>query len=281
MNKIVIAYVPVVHRGYLEFFGKTNLPVYLISSAFIREFDRMERDIRAVEPLILADSLQAALDATGGGVKVSVLTPGAELKRLKEINPKIVMPDESLSREFAETHLGGLEIEFVNVFLRWDKQISAAEHEVSPDRVITRDAAEREIMSRLREIAERSPDWWRQIGSAIFIDGEPVLWGYNRPLKNPDYVFGAMGDPRSDFIYGERIELQLNVHGEASLIAEAARRGIPLDGGIIKVGTYPCPNCAKLIALSGLKGVYYEKGYSLLDAEEIFNHFGIEIVMVQ
>jgi hypothetical protein len=36
-----------------------------------------------------------------------------------------------------------------------------------------------------------------------------------------------------------------------------------------------------LLAEAGIKKVYYQKGYSLLDAEEILKAYGVEIVLVQ
>ena len=65
------------------------------------------------------------------------------------------------------------------------------------------------------------------------------------------------------------------------MIAQAAHDGVSLKDSIIYVTTFPCPNCARLIAKAGIKKVYYSKGYSLLDAEKILDHFDIDIFLVQ
>ena len=64
-------------------------------------------------------------------------------------------------------------------------------------------------------------------------------------------------------------------------VAEAARRGLALDDSSLYITTFPCPVCAKSIALSGIKHVYYKKGYSLLDAEDVLRAYGVEIVLVE
>jgi dCMP deaminase len=127
--------------------------------------------------------------------------------------------------------------------------------------------------------AQKSPDWWRQVGSVIVKNGEIIFSGYNKhkPTEQTSYI---NGDPRSNFDAGKNIEVSIALHGEAGLIATAAREGISLQGASIYVTTFPCPNCAMLIMQSGIKKVYYKDGYSLLHAEEMFQSAGIEIVQV-
>ncbi len=84
-----------------------------------------------------------------------------------------------------------------------------------------------------------------------------------------------------DFDAGEHIELSKCIHAEAKLIAQAARDGMSLNDATLYVTTYPCPPCAKLVATAGIKKVYYRDGYSLLDAEDIFNAYAIEITLVK
>ena len=47
------------------------------------------------------------------------------------------------------------------------------------------------------------------------------------------------------------------------------------------VSTFPCPVCAKSIAVAGIKKVYYCQGYSLLDAEDILRPYGVELIFVK
>lgn len=54
---------------------------------------------------------------------------------------------------------------------------------------------------------------------------------------------------------------QSTVHAEQNAIADAARRGIPVDGSTAYVTHYPCINCAKVLAAAGVKAIKYFRDY--------------------
>lgn len=54
---------------------------------------------------------------------------------------------------------------------------------------------------------------------------------------------------------------QATVHAEQNAVADAARRGSSLEGCIVYVTHYPCINCAKILAASGIAEVRYRKDY--------------------
>lgn len=273
----VISYIPAIHRGYVDFFKKyAGGTLSILDEELVREVPRMERDIRALKPA----EIKSLLEGLKFFEKITVLTKG-NLSELQNNPASIVLPDEDINRHFAETYLGGKKVEFVSVFLRWDKQISTKEFEVPPDRVISRNEADQEMMNAASAEAARSPDWWRQIGAVAVKDGKILLTAYNKPVPSKDYTLGPFGDPRSNFDAGVSFELSKTIHAEAAVIAEAARRGAPLAGVALYVTTFPCPVCAKSIAAAGIKKLYYSKGYSLLDAEDILCAYGVEIVLVE
>ena len=191
-------------------------------------------------------------------------------------------PDDEANRVFAENHLGGIHIEFVPVFLRWNRQISTTEFEVAPDRIISEEAFDRAVMADALAEAKKSPDWWRQVGAILIRDKRAVLLAHNNPLP-ADQTPNIFGDPRSNFDAGDAQYKDLGkfIHAEAQLIALAAKKGIPLEGASLFVSTFPCPTCAKSVAVAGIKEVYYAKGYSMLDAEDVLKMFGVRIVMVK
>lgn len=277
MSHIIISYIPALHRGYLDFFKKyAGGVLYILGEEFAKELPRMDRDIRALAP----NEVKTAVEALGIFTAVRVLT-AAGINELRNASDQIVMPDEDLNRHFAETHLKNKEVLFVKTFLRWDKQISTAEFEVPPERVISQDALDKELMGRASGEAEKSPDWWRQIGAILTDEKKNILLvAYNNSVLS-EYALNAFGDPRSNFDAGERIDLVKTIHAEAALIARAAKRGLALEGAYLYVITFPCPVCAKSIATAGIKKLYYSKGYSLLDAEDVFRAYGIEIVLVK
>jgi dCMP deaminase len=89
------------------------------------------------------------------------------------------------------------------------------------------------------------------------------------------------GDPRSNFTGGKHFESSLAIHAEAQLVAQAAKEGISLKGVDIYCDTFPCPPCAKQLAYSGVKRVFYRNGYSVLDGERILKSQGVEIIFVK
>lgn len=271
-----IAYVPAIHQGYLNFFDKFPGDVFLIDSELLgEELPRLERDIRALPSPYVA----AMLETIQSIESVTILEDPIDLVALADV-VTVVMPDEDVSHVFAEKYLAGRDVKFEQTFLRWDRQISTSEHEVPHDRTVTKDKFARDIIKQANSDASRSPDWWRQVGAVIVKDDEVILSGHNRPYPDADYALGTFGDPRSNFDAGEGIELSKVIHAEAGLIARAAREGISLNGTDLYVTTFPCPVCAKSVAAAGIKRVYYEKGYSLLDAEDVLKSQGIEIVLV-
>ena len=195
-------------------------------------------------------------------------------------NMHITMPDEEISHEVAENHLELHTVTFEPVFLRWDKQITAHENVVSPNRVLSIEDFDREAISIARKAAEKSPDWWRQVGAAIAKDGEITYVGYNEQMPCKDYGINTFGDPKSNFGPGEAIELSKSIHAEASLIAQAAKEGTELEGSSMYVTTFPCPACARLLSTAGINKVYYQDGYSVMDAEDVLKAADIEIVRV-
>lgn len=54
---------------------------------------------------------------------------------------------------------------------------------------------------------------------------------------------------------------QATVHAEQNAIADAARRGVSLDGATVYVTHFPCINCAKILAASGIVVIKFRQSY--------------------
>jgi len=54
---------------------------------------------------------------------------------------------------------------------------------------------------------------------------------------------------------------QATVHAEQNAIADAARRGISVEGCVAYVTHYPCINCAKIIAAAGIRTIKFHQDY--------------------
>ncbi len=269
----LVAFIPAIHKGYIDLFKKYPGELYLLSKSFIPDVPFIERDLRTPD----MDDLKKILSAVGV-TEVHELSP--ETISSVPRDAVLVMPDDSITRTIAEKYFSDREVVFDTVFLRWNKQITKREMVVAPNRIISEEERDREFMNEAEVHAEKSSDWWRRIGAVCVKDGSVLVSGYNKHLPS-DFNLDAYGDPRSSFDAGESFEISTAIHCEATLVAEAARKGISLEGSSLYVTTFPCPVCAKLVSEAGIKKVYYKNGYSLVDAESILQSFGIEIVLVK
>lgn len=270
---MLVAFVPVLHKGYIDLFKKYPDELAILGSDIIADYTALTRDLRIVEP----EEMKRAVEALGIFHRVRVLSK-SDLPALA-VHP-IVMPDEDVSRDLAAKYFSQAAFVSVAIRNRWDKQLVEKESVVSPDRTISTAEVDREFIAFANATAEKSQDWWRQVGTVIVRDGQVLASSYNRHLPN-DFHLAEKGDPRSNFDAGQRLDISTAIHSEVATIAGAAKRGLSLDGASAYVTTFPCPNCARMLAEAGIKKVYYQKGYSLLDAEDILKAYGIEIVLVQ
>lgn len=277
MRKIVIAYVPVLHEGYRRFFAQQEAvdQIYILGSDVIAAFAHLRKDVRAIQPEVMAQALQA----TVGSQPVSVLDL-ATIKKLQQHSFSLLVPDEDIMHTLVETYFGKYPVTYVPVFLRWDKQHSLQQNEVQPDLTILATDVLAQPIERAQAEAAKSEDWWRQVGAALVKDGQLTLVGYNHHLPDAQ-VLAYQGDPRGNFHKGQNIELSTAFHAEATVVAEAAKQGISLAGADLYVTTFPCPYCAKLLAHTGLGRLFYVDGYSMIDGADILRHYGVQLVKIK
>lgn len=55
---------------------------------------------------------------------------------------------------------------------------------------------------------------------------------------------------------------QATVHAEQNAIADAARRGVSLEGATAYITHFPCINCAKIMAAAGVRTVKFRNDYN-------------------
>lgn len=275
--KIVISYIPVLHQGYLDFIHKVKPDaLYILGEEFYQDFRPIEKDIRKLKPQVICEQLKVSDIKTE---KIEVLT-NAELATIDSSSKAhFILPSEDISRLFAEKYLANQDVEFIDFFLRWDTEASLKQKEIKEKYLADLESFESQMLGLAYAEAEKSSDLWRQVGAVIVKDKEIVLKTYNTHLPSLHTPY-FNGDPRGNFKKGIHIELSTALHAEAALIAAAAKQGLSLQDTEIYVTTFPCPNCAKLIAHSGIKKLYFAEGYSMLDGEEILKAEGVEIVQV-
>lgn len=279
----ILAYIPVIHRGVVTWLSKhPEAEVLVLGKSITEQFRPLQKDIRALS----AAEIVASLTALKLGQSARVI----EKIELAELSGELVMADEVLSRELATTTLNHCKITFEPVWLRWEKNSIVGERVVQPDLLLKRAELETQLtdstdvdlkwLLTAQLSATQSADWWRQVGGVVVKNGELLLQAYNHhvPSEQQPYIDG---DPRAEFHKGEQMELSTALHAEAGLIAEAAKKGISLEGTTLYVTTFPCPSCAKLVAASGIKKIIYQEGYSVLDGEALLKSAGLTIVQHQ
>jgi dCMP deaminase len=99
--------------------------------------------------------------------------------------------------------------------------------------------------------ALRSPCSRLHVGCVIVRNNRVICTGYN----------GFLAGMPHDSVVRDNHE-QATIHAEQNAISYAANDGISVKDGIIYITHYPCLNCAKLLAASGITKVIYKDDYN-------------------
>lgn len=278
--RVAIAYIPVLHKGYINYIdalsqaGVTDL--YLVSDDILashEELDYIHRKdrLRAVDH----DDLKKALGACTS-LHIHSLTLQTVFD-IHEMRAVIHAPREDINQFLIETYFGGHQIIFHDVFLRQHHHNTDTEKIAEGTSVETLNDFQRSALGAAMQESYKSADWWRQVGAALTQNGELVTVGHNEHMPEKELP-NIIGDSRSLFKKGVNVDYVTSVHAEAAVIGEAARRGVGTEGAELFVTDFPCPYCARLIAKSGIKKIYFVRGYAVLGGEEFFKDMGIETV---
>lgn len=298
MEKVLALYIPVLHEGYRLFLEKNQdaKKLFMFDQKFLRAwpaFAYLKKDIRALDSQLMKEAVNRLFPQ----LEISVIKNQQDwqsyLDAAKDNRWQWVLSNDDLGRYLATAYLAGQEISFDSFFLRWDRPAVEQAHQqlnkqtkkpnienFKPDQIISQDSFEKEIMKQAFVQANYSNDWWRQVGVVFIRDGQVLISTYNQHLPSSQEQYFS-GDPRSFFSSGEAIELTSSIHAEALAIARAAKQGIALAGADLFVTTFPCPICAKQVAMAGIKRLYYSEGYAVLDGWQVLKSAGIEIIQVK
>ena len=97
----------------------------------------------------------------------------------------------------------------------------------------------------------RSPCKRLHVGCVIVKDNRILCTGYNGFLA---------GLPHRSLVRDNHE--QATIHAEQNAVGYAAKNGISIDGGTTYITHYPCLNCAKILAASGIKKIVYKEDYN-------------------
>ena len=96
----------------------------------------------------------------------------------------------------------------------------------------------------------RSPCERLKVGCVLVKNNRLISMGYNGFLAGTDH--------RSIVRWGHE---QATIHAEINAITDAAKRGVSIDDTVAYITHYPCINCFKALASSGVKKIYYQVDY--------------------
>ena len=96
----------------------------------------------------------------------------------------------------------------------------------------------------------RSPCDRLKVGCVLVKNNRLISMGYNGFLAGTDH--------RSIVRWGHE---QATIHAEINAITDAAKRGVSIDDAEAYITHYPCINCFKALASSGVKKIYYQVDY--------------------
>lgn len=272
-EKILILHIPVIHKGYLDFFKKkldkiSN--IYIIDESLQKELSDIKPDIASLDVNTVKDLLEKF------GFKNILILSKNNIGALK--GKEIILIQDEISRNLEEKYLKEENIEWESVFLRWDKKKVVADLPIDDIKVST-DNFDIEMMKEAYKEAQKSSDWWRQIGAVLVKDKKIIACAYNQGVPNDNTPY-QVGSIRDFFQAGEKQDLSPTIHAEQKLISEAAKNGIKLEGLFLYLTHFPCSLCAKLIAWAGIKELYFSEGASNLDGRKVLEAAGVEIIHI-
>ncbi len=280
-KKVAIAYIPVLHKGYVAFVEALAQEgveaLHLISDEILASHEELDYINRKDRLRAVDHEVMKTLLAQTTSIPVESLTI-AEVFALHESRASLVVPKEDISTHIIETYFGGHAVEYKNVFLRRNRENVGETDEPQASKILLTDF-EKEIMGKVIVEAEKSADWWRQVGAALVHNGKLISIAHNEHMPEKELP-NIIGDTRALFKKGINVNYVTAAHAEVGVIGEAARKGITTEGASLFVTDFPCPYCARLIAKSGIKKIYFMEGYAVLGGDEFFSDMGIEVIQV-
>jgi dCMP deaminase len=283
MKRVLVLYVPVLHEGYIKLFekyrGKADV-LYLLGEDIVADFFPLHKEIRALgsgtaKNLISALNIfptVAVLDKKAAGAS------GADgPNNFKDA--EIITATDEVCRKAVHKYFPKNKAVYESIFLRWDEKNVKSSTDIKYDRT-SEDGFDREMCAAAANEAEQSSDWWRHVGAVVVKGGKIIFKAHNHhvPTEHMPYI---QGDPRDVIESGTLNLVYSSLHAEQTINAEAAQKGISLEGASMYLNIFPCPLCAKLMAYAGIKKCFFKTGSAWLDAESVLRAQGVEIVLVK
>jgi len=270
---IIVGTFAVIHRGYLEILDKyPEAIIGIISDDLAQELYRLEIDLRKMP----VNKTAALLTSLGRDI---ILVNKENVENLNNFETIIIIEDDVTSQLKTRYLKGHSNLVYENGFFHHPQEQVYSQENNKIDLIKNYTSEDIQLMKQALVLAAQSGCFWRQVASIITLGGNIIYQAYNQMLPNNDECY-KIGCIRDNFEPGTKTEVCSAVHSEASVIAQAAKEGRSLAGASIYVTVFPCPACAKLIALSGIKKCYYNTGWANFDGQRIMEANGVEIIKI-
>jgi deoxycytidylate deaminase len=264
----------VLHKGYLEFFRrycKIVQSLWLIGADLAAECCTLHTEIRALDPHLIKEMLGAL------NIFSEIIILDRENIHLA-LAEKIITASEKVSQEVVKKYFPNAEVIVDTVFLRYDESNVKSLTPVAYGR-LSDDPFDIEMMTLACNEADKSSDWWRHVGAGLVINRKMIAIAHNQPVpyEQMPYIFG---NPRDFIQAGILSEYSDVLHSEKAVCIKAWRRGVLLDEADLYVTVFPCPDCSKFIAYSGVKRCFFGSGHASLDGQSVLKSQNVELIYV-
>lgn len=129
-------------------------------------------------------------------------------------------------------------------------------------------------MKAAKAYAELSRAKRLKVGAVLVKDDRIISVGYNgTPAGGSNVCEELVQDgPTTEWVTKPEV-----VHAEMNVIAFAARNGVNTDNCTMVVTHSPCFECSKLLVQSGVKEIWYEEEYRLIDALQFLRDHNVKV----
>ncbi|GAB4162284.1 MAG: hypothetical protein Fur003_5420 [Candidatus Dojkabacteria bacterium] len=136
-----------------------------------------------------------------------------------------------------------------------------------------------EIMKFCTDVSTLSWDWNGRVGAAIVKAGKVISYSHNKVLPYESAMLHEGGIRDKNHIpIGEGLEFYQTNHAEMGCIAKVASSEHSLEECDLYCTLFPCPFCAKVIADTPIKRIYYSGEYTNQMGYEVLKATGKELI---
>ncbi|CAN5157805.1 hypothetical protein BH11PAT4_BH11PAT4_4390 [soil metagenome] len=274
---LLLLYLPALHEGVINLLKRQRdagaAQVVLLGSSLIGTVHGAPRDF-AVSPQVMAQCVDVlgifptpCLVAEVG--TVASMLGDAQFVAHRHKAVEVVLEEFGLLAQAS----------WDDDFMRWDIPKAMKQAPVGSSISVTDEDFFQEVLLQATEDAQRSENFFRQVGAALMRSGEVLLLAHNQSGHFQGEHL-TIGNPRV-WIDGGHPDINPDIHAEQALIVAALRRGISFEGADVLVTCFPCRTCANMLARTGLKRLYFHEGYSEHGTGQVLLDHRIELFQVR